>query len=94
MFNWMLKKLAKPVVTLLVQGYKVSTLIESTIKEVLPKLVQGTVTYERLSTIYVAVALVSVVLKKTIIFLGGEVPVVNQSEASLHDEIEKLKKLI
>lgn len=94
MFNWIFKKLTKPLIPLLQQGYKVSTLVESGIREALTKLTPGTSTYEKLSTIYTAVILVSIVLKKTLIFLGGEVPTVNTASTNLYEEIEKLKKMI
>lgn len=99
MISWIRNKLAEPVLPILVQLFKVSLAVESTLGSVLKIITENGVTvgspiYNKVERVLIAIMTFKEAISKIIQFLGGSLPVTSSSSVDLDEELKKLKSLL
>lgn len=97
MFAWLVVKIAKPILPVLLQTYKVVVLVDNAIIIILAKADAelGTPIYKNIEMVSSAVMATKTALAKVILFMGGEVPLATSLiDSCLEKEIKKLKRLL
>lgn len=100
MKKWIINKLAKPLLPVLIQAYTVLLAAETALNEVLEKINElgipaDTPIYDNIKKIITATIAVKMTVVKTVKFLGGNIPSAHAtSHLNLEEELEKLKSLM